>query len=117
VYRVILVTLLLKVYFGWRKVTEEFIKRMDPELPYYYHTTKHSRYYEGLMPDFTVKPNKLKKTKLPRYELLGSNERISFSVRGDTSIRAKFHKVPVNLPPLPSTLNPCILEHSYASKK
>jgi len=29
--------------------------------------------------------------KLPRYELLGSNNRISFSVRGDTSIRAKFH--------------------------
>ena len=46
------------------------------------------------MPDFTVKPNK-KKTKLPRYELLGSNERISFSVRHDTSFRAKFHNTPV----------------------
>ena len=107
----------MKVYFGWRKVTEEFVKRMDPELPYYYHTTKHGWYYEDLMPDFSVKPNKVKKTKLPRYELLGSNERISFSVRGDTSIRAKFHNVPVNLPPPPNTLNPCIHEHSYASRR
>ena len=39
-------------------MTEEFKKRMDPELPFYYHTSKHNQFYEGLMPDFSVKPNK-----------------------------------------------------------
>ena len=88
---------------------------MDPELPFYYHTTKHSRYYEGLMPEFNAQPNKVKKPKiLPRYELLGANDRISFSVRGDSSIQAKFHNVPVNLLPPPGTCNSYIHEHSYA---
>ena len=27
---------------GWRKVTEEFVKRMDPELPLYYHTSSNA---------------------------------------------------------------------------
>jgi len=67
------------------------------------------------MPEFNVKPKKAKKPKkLPRYELLGANDRISFSIRGDSSIRAKFHNVPVNLPPPPGTHNPCRHEHSYA---
>ena len=46
------------VYYGWRKVLEEFIKRMDPELPFYYHTSSHCRFYEGMMPKFSVKPSK-----------------------------------------------------------
>ena len=98
-------------------MTEEFKKRMNPELPFYYHTSKHSRFYEGLMPDFSVKPNKTSYKKLPRYELLGSNNRISFSVRGDSSIRAKFHNVPVDLPPPPGSSNPCSLDHSYAASR
>lgn len=102
------------VYYGWRKVTEEFVKRMDPDLPFYYHTSKHSRFYEGLMPDFSIKPAKRPKP-LPRFELLGTNDRISFSVRGESSVRAKFHNVPINLPPPPSTHNPCTHEHSYAT--
>ena len=98
-------------------MTEEFKKRMDPDLPFFYHTSKHSRFYTGLMPDFGVKPNKTKDKKLPRFEVLGSNTRISFSVRGDSSIRAKFHNVPVNLPPPPSSSNPCAIDHSYAASR
>ena len=90
------------------------MKRMDPELPFYYHTSKHSRYYEGVMPKFSVQPVKTKPKKLPRYELLGENNRITFSVCGDSSIRAQFHNIPVDLPPLPGTHNPCTREHSYA---
>ena len=91
------------------------MKRMDPDLPFLYHTSKHSHFYEGLMPDFSVKPAKKKEPKrLPRYELLGANDRISFSVHGDSSIRAKFHNVPADLPPPPGTYNPCTHEHSYA---
>jgi len=47
---------ILQVYYGWRKVIEEFIKRIDPELPFYYHTSAKCRFYEGLMPDFSVIP-------------------------------------------------------------
>ena len=38
--------------FGWRKSCEELIKRMDPDLPYYYHTSTHDRIYEGELPKF-----------------------------------------------------------------
>ena len=72
------------------------MKQMDPELPFYYHTSKHSRYYEGVMPEFSVQPAKSKPKKLPRYELLGENKRTTFSVRGDSSIRAQFHNAPVD---------------------
>ncbi|XP_065899778.1 uncharacterized protein [Dysidea avara] len=49
---------LKQVYYGWRKVTKEFLKRMDPELPFYYHTTKHSYYYKDLMPEFNAQPKR-----------------------------------------------------------
>jgi len=39
---------------------------MDPELPFYYHISKHSRYYEG----FSIQPVKTKVKQLPWYELL-----------------------------------------------
>ena len=95
-------------------MTEQFKKRIDPNLPFFYHTSTHSRFYEGLMPDFSVQNPKKKVKRLPRYELLGANDsRVTMSVRGDTSIRTKFHNVPINLPPPPGT-NPCLYEHSYA---
>ena len=87
---------------------------MDPDLPFYYHTSKHSRYYEGEMPEFSVQPVKTKSKKLPRYELLGENNRVTFSVRGGSSIQAQFHNIPVDLPPPPGTDNPSLHEHSYA---
>ena len=88
---------------------------MDSDLPFFYHTSKHSCFYERLIPDFNVKPAKKRKPKrLPRYELLGENDRISFPVCDDSSIRAKFHNVLVDLAPPPGTLNPSTHEHSYA---
>jgi len=97
-------------------VTEEFIKRTDPDLPFYYHTSARHQYYQDLMPDFNTKPRKEKQPiRLPRYELLGANNRVTAAVRGDLSIRTKFHNVPVNLPPPPNVSNQCIYEHSYCS--
>lgn len=49
---------ILQVFYGWRKVTQEFLKRLDPELLFYYHTSVHSRFYEGVMPNFHTKPGK-----------------------------------------------------------
>ena len=103
--------------YGWRKATEEFIKRMDPDLPFHYHTSGHSRYYTDLMPDFCTKPPKSKKiTRIPRYELLGANNRVTLAVRGESSIRTKFHNVPVDLPPPPGAHNQsAVHEHSYCN--
>ena len=54
-----------------RKVTHEFHKRMDHDLPSYYHTSTHTRFYEGVMPAFNTKPSKKPQEKrIPRYELL-----------------------------------------------
>ena len=75
---------------------------MDPDLPFYYYTSKHSCFYEGLMPDFSIKLlNLLRETDLSY--ILGANDRISFSVSGESSVHAKFHNMPINLPPPPST--------------
>ena len=36
----------------WRKVCAEITKRQDPDLPYFYHTSAHDRFYEGERPSF-----------------------------------------------------------------
>jgi len=88
-------------------VTFEFLKRIDPDLPFYYHTSSHNQFYEGQMPDFNAKPKTRKKEKrIPRYELLGADNRVTFAVCKSGSIRAKFHNAPVDLPPPPNTFNP-----------
>ena len=94
----------------------EFMKRMNPDLPFYYYTSAHTRFYEGVMPDFSVpgsKPRKLRRA--PQSELLGPGGRVTMAVRGTGSIRATFHNVPVYLPPPPTT-NQFIYEHSYAEQ-
>ena len=97
-------------------MTEEFVKRMDPQLSFYYHTSTKNRYYEGLMPQFSDKPAKRKMKRLPRFEMLGDNSsRVTLSVRGDTSIRTKFHNAPLSLPLPPGASN--TYEHSYARNK
>jgi len=89
---------------------------LDPDLPFYYHTSTRHRFYEGLLPSFDSKPKKKKVSKwIPRYELLGANERLTIAVRGNNSVRAKFHNVPVELPPPPGSKNLFLHEHSYAA--
>jgi len=66
------------------------------------------------MPDFNIKLAKKRKPKqLPRYKLLGANDWISFTFRGDYSIRAKFYNVLVDLSLPTGTHNPGTHEHSY----
>ena len=109
---------IFQVLFGWRKVTYEFVKRMDPDLPFYYHTSTHNRFYEGDMPDFNTKPKKTPQPRrTPRYELLGADSRVTFAVRNSVSIRAMFHNTPVELPPPPGTYNQLQHEHTYATSK
>ena len=69
------------------------------------------------MPDFHTKPRKKPKEKrIPRYELLGANERISVAVRGAKTVRTKFHNMPVELPPPPGMNDVLLHEHTYARR-
>ncbi len=102
--------------YGWRKVTNEFKKRLDPGLPFYYYTSAHSRFYEGVMPSFNIQASKPKRLRrAPQRELLGASQRVTMAVRGAGSIRAAFPNVPVDLPPPPGAANQLVTEHSYAS--
>ena len=71
--------------FGWRRVVHEFAKRLDPDLPFYHYTSSRTRIYEGEMPDFDSR--RYKQKQIPQYELLGSNSRVTLSVRKSASIR------------------------------
>ena len=86
--------------FGWRKACEELTKRLDPELPSYYHTSTHHRFYEGELPDFSQSKSKPRKERIARRELLTSNigGRVTMAQHGASSIRTQYHNVPVELP-------------------
>lgn len=104
----------MQVLFGWRKVTLEFMKRLDPDLPFYYYTSAHNRFYEGDLPDFSLPAARPRRPRRPpQRELLGANQRVSLAVRGAGSIRATFHNVPVDLPPPPGLRSQFLAEHSY----
>ena len=105
-----------QVQFGFRKVAMEFSKRMDPGLPFYYHTSSHTRYSEGPLPEFSQASTRLKRKsqRVPRREQPAAflTRRATLPVRGSLSVRAQFHNRPVELPPPPS--GPIhVFEHSY----
>ena len=41
-----------QVQLEFRKMSMEFMKRMDPDLQFFYFTSAHDRFYEGTLPDF-----------------------------------------------------------------
>lgn len=107
-----------QVFYGWRRVCIEFDKRLDPELPFYYYTSTHDRFYEGQLPSFDETPAKPRKQRVPRREQPGANvgQRVALVSRGSASTRATFHNYPVDLPPPPATGQQLVMmEHSYAS--
>ena len=52
---------LAEVKFGMCKIISQFVKRVDPDLPFYYHTSSHNRFYEGCHPEFHNRPEKAPK--------------------------------------------------------
>ena len=104
-----------EVKVGFRKVCSEFTKRLDPDLPFYYHTSSHTCFYEGPLPDFSEPPKQQKQKRVPRREQPAAfaPRRATMPVRGSLAVRAKFHNVPIELPP-PPTGPVHLLEHSYA---
>ena len=109
---------LLQVLFGWRKACQEFSKRLDLLLPFYYHTSQYQRFYEGERPDFSQPSTKPRKEKrAARRELLTSNVggRTMLVQHGARSIRMPYHNVPIDLPPPPS-VHSFSSDHSYFTK-
>ena len=108
------------VQFAWRKGCIEFGKRLNPELPFYYHTSSHDRFYEGLRPEFSLKDqlsqHNPRNQRVRRYEQPSSivMGRASLPTPGARSIRFRFHNVPIEQPPPPSRPYNPVLEHSYS---
>ena len=101
--------------FGWRKACEELTKKLDPELPFYYHHLHVPlRFYEGELPDFSQSRSKPRKERIARRELLTSNigGQVTMAQHGASSIRIQYHNVPVKLPP-PPNMPGHITDHSY----
>ena len=66
------------------------------------------------MPGFDTKTSKnTGQKRISRYELLGTNDRITMAVCGATSVHTQFHNVPLKLPPPPGIHNLVDFEHSY----
>ena len=106
---------LQQVKYAWRKVCAEYDKRTDPELPFYYFTSHHDRFYEDERPGFNEPPEKQRRPRHPRREMTSvfASGRASLPVAGSLHTRAQFHSLPVNLPPPPG-VNINLAEHSYA---
>ena len=106
---------LKQVQHGWRKASIEMSKRLDPQLPYYYHTSSHDRYYEGERPSFDVQSKPKSRVVRPRRRELVStlmSGRASLPVAGSKSVRMQFHNLPVDIPPVPGT-EAHISDHTY----
>ena len=56
--------------YGWRKACLELSKWLDKDLPFYYHTSTHQRFFEGERPDFSQPPAKPRAQRAARRELL-----------------------------------------------
>lgn len=109
------------VRFEWRKLCVEYMKRMDPNLPFYYYTSSHDRFLEGPRPSFndpstTHSKYNPRQQRSRRIEQPGKlvHGRASLAVPGARSVRMQFHNVPVDVPPPPSSLKQIhVIEHSY----
>lgn len=104
--------------YNWRKVCNEFNKRLDPTLPFFYHTSSHDRFYEGDRPSFDEVRGKSKqnpRAQRPRLveQLSHMQGRVTLPKPGERSTRSTYHNKPVDQPPPPSRLNP-LSDHNYS---
>ena len=92
---------LKQAQFAWRKTCLEFRKRISVDLPFYYFTAAHDRFYEGPRYPFNEPPKNTCTKRIPRGEQSVSlcSGRATLPVRGTLTVRPKFHKHPVSVPP------------------
>lgn len=110
---------LQNVQFQWRCACLEFTKRMNDELPYFYYTASHDRFYEGERPGFN-EPSSSSTSRNPRHMRTRKSEslvgqapgRTTLPIPGARSVRLTYHNVPVEIPPPPGP-HGFVYEHSY----
>ena len=91
----------------WKKICIEFEKRTQVNLPFYYFTAAHDRFYEGERPAFDKKQTKQREMlRVPQRETQYSSAltvgRITLPSRGEQSKRLQFHSGPISLPTPPA---------------
>lgn len=93
----------------WQPICNEFLKRLDPDLPFYYYTSNKNRYRIDDLPSFDMPPpdgrSRLDFLRPPRREDVGQVVvgRATMPVRGHRTIRQQFHNMPAALPQPPRT--------------
>lgn len=88
------------------KILNEFKKRIDPELKFFYWTGTKERYTDFDLPSFNQPSSRGCKERLDKVVLSRRGDpgvfvanRASLPQRGQLTARAKFHRDPVELPP------------------
>ena len=82
------------------RVSEE----IGSKLPLYYHTTRYGRFYDGELPVFCKKSSKPRMPRCPPHleqPGLQVGRHVTLAVRGQGSLCARFHNIPIQLPPIP----------------
>ena len=100
----------IKEFFDeFPKILNEFAKRIDPDCPFYYWTGCHTRFQDFPLPSFN-EPSKKGTERLDRVILSRRGDpgifvanRASLPQRGQLTVRANFHRAPVELPPALTT--------------
>ena len=94
---------------SYPKILNEFCKRINPELPFYYWTGKKTRFSEIALPSFNT-PSASGVERLDKVKISTGADpgvfyanRASLPQRGLESVRAQFHKIPEGLPAPPDS--------------
>ena len=105
-----------QVQLKFQKMSIEFMKRMDPDLPLHYFTSAHDHFLRGPLPDF----DQPKREEIVLYSKTSSSswptgKSYNWMCKyGNTrySTQVEFHKVPIDLSP-PHSADINSVDHSY----
>lgn len=108
---------LREAQYTWRKACIELSKRLDPDLGFYYFSSR-DRHYEGDRPHFDEKPAKVVKRRLrtrkqPAKLTFG---RTTLPTPGARSTRMTLHNVTLPIPPPLESGEQQTFEHSYCRR-
>ena len=88
------------------KILNEFSKRIDPDLKFYYWTGAKERYRDFELPSFNEPTGNGHQERLDKVTLSRRGDpgvfvanRASIPQKGQLTARAKFHREPISLPP------------------
>ncbi len=96
------------------KILNEFSKRIDPDLQFYYWTGAKERFTDDSLPSFNLPSGNEKGERLDQIKVSRRGDpgvfvgnRASLPQKGQLTARAKFHRDPIELPPPDEILIDC----------